>query len=140
MRRLVITKEELYICLLDEDVVRDWIPLSDIEAVSGLPDDVETSRLLSRANLACSSSRGTNVMKGNTSNITPCHSIRDEKDVFLAASGANGIVISSRLSTIDDGHNSLRKYYILAGSEEARAQVSSEIKKLAKKSKKKLKG
>jgi hypothetical protein len=135
-RRLVITKEELYICLLNDDVIRDWIPLSDIEAVSDLQDSVETPRVLSRPNSGSFSSKGTNALKENSANITPSHSIRDEKYMFLAQSGANGIVIS----TIDDGHNSGRKYYIRAGSEEARAAISGEIKKLAKEAKKKLEG
>jgi hypothetical protein len=124
---MVITKDDLFICLLEDDIIRDWVPLVEIQSVQNLSDNTEQSNSFSSRKTTPRS------LIGGSANSASSHSLKDEKYLFLAESG---IVIS----TEEDGHNSGRKYYIRTDSEDVRDSVAFEIKKFVKEARTKVRG
>jgi hypothetical protein len=91
-RRIVYTKDEIFICFVGEDIVRDVIPLSEVESVIESQEWAESLTI-------SSFSKRTGLKQ------TPSNS---------SSKSMSSIIISTLLS----GYNSGRKYYLKPQSDE----------------------
>ncbi len=100
-RRIVYTKDDMFICFVGEDIVREMIPLSEVESVIETQERVESSSI--------SFSKRVGTLKQTPSD--------------LSSKNMGSIVIS----TLASGYNSGRKYYLKPHSDE---ECSSLVKDL----------
>ena len=102
-RRVVYTKEEIFICSHDEEIVRDSIPLAEIVCIQEMIEKSDT--------------RAVNGLRSQSPT-------RDDKSMFVRP---HSIVIS----TIPDGYNSGRQYYFQTETEEQSSTLQEQWTKLA---------
>ena len=72
MKRVVLTKDELFICNLNEDIVRDAILLSQVEAIEEINDKQETLPMPSSFKRKLSIQGSSSMMESSQKSILIC--------------------------------------------------------------------
>ena len=100
-RRVVLTKNSLFFALVDEDLIRDQIPLHEIEDVEIMHEPTDLEDLLSRF-------REGRVRRQLDSRRASSASKKSERDVDLQVTKLKVF----QIRTIEDGFNTGRTYYV----------------------------
>ena len=119
MRRMVYTKEDIYISFVGEEFVRDRIPLAEVLRVDELGSDFIK-------NIA-TNKHDKGALK--TSNLFRADSVHER---------INNIETAIVLTTIDRGYNSGRAYHILPNSPTASSALLNDLIRLSKAARRRL--
>ena len=109
-RIVVVTKEDLFFALVDDDLIRDRIPLHEIEAVDIMQEPHEIENLLSRYLEA--QTQGRKHSEVRRPSVSSRKSDRDEDALELMR------LKVFQIRTIENGYNAGRPYYVQAESPE----------------------
>ena len=113
MKRIVLTKDELFICNVGEDIVRDIIFLAEIDGIEEVNDKFEALPRIS-------SFKKKMQLQGRSSSLS------DLKTILVCTS--------------TDSYNSGRQYYLQPDSDDSFASLVLELRQLTKEASKRAKG
>jgi hypothetical protein len=107
-RRIVYTKDDLYICYVGEDIIRDFIPLAEID---GIQETHEKGDGMAFTTSFARKKPVTRIQKW------PSIDLREKNSVIV--------------STIEDGFNSGRRYYMQLDSINNYTSLIDDLQKLS---------
>jgi hypothetical protein len=115
VRRVVYTRDEIFICFQDEDVIRDMIPLAEVVSVEA--EGAKEVAELSPHKLSFGK-------RHNEPASIKQRLVKDDSNLFETS---NSMVVSTQL----DGYNSGRQYRFQSDSQNACGRLVAQLRKLA---------
>jgi hypothetical protein len=126
IRRVVVTKQTLSFALRDDDIERDYIPLSEVSRVEQMrgAEESEPNKLSQK------SSRGLQILQKS-------HSADSQEIERLDKDSTSRLFVNAfQIATIPDGHNSGRSYYLQAESSEVKRKIIKQLQLLTESARK----
>jgi hypothetical protein len=120
-RRMVYTKEKLFFALVDDDLIRDQIPLHEISKIEVMREHQDLEILLSRFGKGQGGRQGLHESRRPSTAST--HKKSDHEDDSCTLTGLRVL----QIGTIEKGYNSGRTYYLQTDPPEASAELEMHL-------------
>ncbi len=129
---MVYTKEKLFFALIGEDLIRDQIPLHEINKIEVMREPKDLEKLLSRAGQSGRQSAFGSRRPSASSTLKKS----DHEDDFPALTTFRVL----QIGTIDGGYNAGRTYYLQTDPPEKASELAQNLKKYVEAARKRVNG